>query len=351
MLDGPRTNGKPALLAAAGKQADRQEVVAQTGPHDRLERLTNDPHRNPPCSSPPHAAATITPQPRSLTSRVDQDRLPDPGRPLEAATSSRRRQHPQEHDRSLKARTRAQQAPRTLILAGAASSWMPENIGSDYRCEPRAPLPPCTRGRARNRTVSAGARGGRADQRPYPSLDRTRAAVPRLARAREHARAATPRAQHRSHRRRREAGGPTMTHPARATGQRPRAARSPARWQRSAGRATTTRRPRSAGKTAGRLQPRRRSRWPVAVASRSAGRTPISRPARIQGPSAAVPCARSEQTARANLWDGRDAYQSEPVRGRERFHRAGQLGRRDAQYRGHRRTRPAHQMAARRFRG
>lgn len=61
-MDGLRTNGKLALLVAAGKQADRQEVVALTRPHDRLERLTNDPYRNPPCSSPPRAAAIITPR-------------------------------------------------------------------------------------------------------------------------------------------------------------------------------------------------------------------------------------------------------------------------------------------------
>jgi hypothetical protein len=189
LLHGPRTNGKLGLLAAAVKHADRQEVVALTGPHDRPraadERLVQKPALRLTTHAPPRRSH---PQPRSLTGRVDQDRLPDPGRPLEAATNL-----------------------ASDCAPGAASSCMPENIGSDYRCEPPPPLPPCTRGRARNRTGSAGARGGRADQRPYPSLDRTRAAVPWLARAREHARTATPRAQHRSHRRRREAGGPTMT--------------------------------------------------------------------------------------------------------------------------------------------
>lgn len=54
----PRTNGKLALLAAAGKHADRQEFVALTGPHDRLERLTMAPRScNQPSAAPALASA------------------------------------------------------------------------------------------------------------------------------------------------------------------------------------------------------------------------------------------------------------------------------------------------------
>jgi hypothetical protein len=105
LLDGPRTNGKLALLVATRKHADPQEVVALTGPHDRLERLTNDPYRNPPCSSLPRAAATNHTRSRAR-SRAASTRTVFPSRPLEAATSPRKRQRPQAHDRSLKLRTR-----------------------------------------------------------------------------------------------------------------------------------------------------------------------------------------------------------------------------------------------------